>query len=149
VEKLALDFSQYSRDRIGICLGARAGSLAADLEFWRGRNAVGGPSPTLFTYTLPSAPIGEIAIRHLITGPNLCLVGDGDVLGEAADWLHLGVVEACLCVECNVVTSALGEFISSPPEAKARAVFLKSGGPGWRVLSENDRDMESLCKAFC
>ena len=149
VENLGVDFSAQPRDRIGICLGAQTGSLAADLEFWRGRDAVGGPSPTLFTYTLPSAAIGEIAIRYRLTGPNLCLVGDNDVLPEAADWLWRGEVQACLCVEYHVVTSALGEMIQSPPVAWACALFLRRGGSGWRRLSENDRDMESLCASFC
>src|SRR5580692_10117366 len=71
VESLDLDFGKFSRDRIAICLAARAGSLSTDFVYWQGRDAVGGPSPTLFAYTLPSAAIGEIAIRHRLTGPNL------------------------------------------------------------------------------
>jgi 3-oxoacyl-(acyl-carrier-protein) synthase len=148
VESLGLDFDASPRDRIGLCLGARAGSLAADFEFWRGRDAVGGPSPTLFAYTLPSAALGEIAIRHRLTGPNLCLVGEAAVLTEAGDWLRRGEVEACLCVECNVVTPALAELIQAPPAARACALFLQRGGGG-RPLAENDRDMEALCAAFC
>jgi 3-oxoacyl-(acyl-carrier-protein) synthase len=148
VECLGVDFDTQPRDRIGICLGARAGSLAADLEFWRGRDAVGGPSPTLFAYTLPSSAIGEIAIRHRLTGPNLCLVGAAPVLSEAGEWLGRGEVDACLCVEYNVITPALGEMIQSPPAARACAIFLRRGGGG-RPLGENDRDMESLCAAFC
>jgi 3-oxoacyl-(acyl-carrier-protein) synthase len=148
VESLGIDFDALPRDRIGICLGARAGSLAADLEFWRGRDAVGGPSPTLFAYTLPSAAIGEIAIRYRLTGPNLCLLGDAPVLSEAADWLQRGEVDACLCVECNVVTPALGDMMQARPAAGACALFLRRGGGG-RPFGENDRDMEALCAAFC
>jgi 3-oxoacyl-(acyl-carrier-protein) synthase len=148
VEELGIDFATQPRDRIGICLGAAAGSLAADFEFWRGRDAVGGPSPTLFAYTLPSAAIGEIAIRHRLTGPNLCLVGGDAVLSEAGDWLQRGEVEACLCVECNVVTPAIEDMVQSPTIAQACALFLRRGGGG-RQLVENDRDMESLCAAFC
>jgi len=88
VEALGLDFQAWPRDRIGICLAARSGSLAADLDFWSGRDAAGGPSPTLFAYTLPSAAIGEIAIRHRITGPDLCLVGGDAALRELVDSLH-------------------------------------------------------------
>ena len=75
VEALGFSFEAWPRDRVGICMAAAAGSLSTDLDYWNGRNNVGGPSPTLFTYTLPSAPIGEIAIRHQLTGPNLCFVG--------------------------------------------------------------------------
>src|ERR1035438_8185933 len=64
VEKLGVNFEPLRRERIAICLAARAGSLSTDVEFWKGRDALGGPSPTLFAYTLPSAAIGEIAIRH-------------------------------------------------------------------------------------
>src|SRR5580704_4935212 len=75
VEELGLDFEALPRERIGVCLVATAGSLATDAEYWKHRDAVGGPSPTLFAYTLPSAAIGEIAIRHRLTGPDLCFVG--------------------------------------------------------------------------
>src|SRR5678809_79199 len=80
VESLSVNFDAFARDRIGIALSMRGGSLSTDTDYWRGRNDVGGPSPMLFPYTLPSAPLGEIAIRHRITGPNLCLIGHGDPL---------------------------------------------------------------------
>ena len=149
VEKLEVNFDAQPRDRTGICLGAQAGSLAADFEFWRGRAAAGGPSPTLFAYTLPSAAIGEIAIRHRITGPNLCLIGGDAVLSEAGDWLRRGEVEACLCAGCSVLTPEIAELIQSPSSARACALFLRRGGGGWRQFLENDRDIESVCQAFC
>src|SRR5580700_8559792 len=112
VESLAVDFDAQPRDRIGICLGARMGSLAADFEFWRGRDALGGPSPTLFAYTLPSAAVGEIAIRHRLTGPNLCFAGDEKLLPpEAADLLQRGEADACLCVFCEVISDAVAKMI--------------------------------------
>lgn len=129
VESLALNFDTLPRDRIGICLAAAAGSLATDLEFWRGRDAVGGPSPTLFAYTLPSAAIGELAIRHRLTGPNLCLVGADDVLAEACELIQRGEADACVCVTLNIITPALAALIQSPPVAQARAVFLQRATP--------------------
>ncbi len=149
VESLGMDFNNYSRDRIGICLGAQAGSLASDFEFWRRRDAIGGPSPTLFTYTLPSAAIGEISIRHRITGPNFCTVGEDDVIADAEDSLLRGEVDACLCVGCNVVTPAIEEMVLAPSSARACALFLERGGKGLRSLEENDRDIESVCMAIC
>ena len=145
VESLGINFDSHPRDRIGICLAARAGSLATDSDFWRGRDIVGGPSPTLFAYTLPSAAIGEIAIRHRLTGPNLCVVGEDIVLCEARDLLQRGEVEACLCISCNVVTPAIAEMIQTAPAARAGAVFLQCGSGGLRELRENDRDIEALC----
>ena len=148
VESLGINFDAQPRDRIGICLAARAGSLAIDLEFWRGRDTVGGPSPTLFAYTLPSAAIGEIAIRHRLTGPNLCVVGDDIVLSEARDLLRRGAVEACLCISCNVVTLGLAEMIQSTPVARASAIFLQRCGNGLRELRKNERDIESTCAQY-
>ena len=151
VEMLGIDFEQWPRERIGICLAARAGSLSTDVEFWKGRDAVGGPSPTLFAYTLPSAAMGEIAIRHKLTGPNLCFTGDDrQVLTEAADLIRSGEVETCVCVYCNVVSAPAGELIQASPTAYAVAIFLAQTGAGIPLPpEENGRDMESLYVAFC
>jgi 3-oxoacyl-(acyl-carrier-protein) synthase len=125
VEPLRVDFGKFSRDRVAICLVARAGSLSTDSDFWRGRDAVGGPSPTLFAYTLPSAAIGEIAIRHRLTGPNLCFVGDDKLLlPEAADLIQRGEADGCLCVYCDVLNAGAAKMIHAPPAASARAFFL-------------------------
>jgi hypothetical protein len=146
VEPLAAHFDPLPRERIAICLAAKAGSLATDLDYWNGRDAAGGPSPTLFTYTLPSAAIGEIAIRHRLTGPNLCLVGGGgDLLPEAAALVRSGAAEGCVCVLANVVSPALARLTSLPTAATACAVFLRRGGAGQHQLTEFDRDMEALC----
>jgi 3-oxoacyl-(acyl-carrier-protein) synthase len=126
VELLGVDFGTFSRDCIAICFVARAGSLATDFDFWLGRDTVGGPSPTLFAYTLPSAAIGEIAIRHRLTGPNLCLVGeDKMLLPEATDLLRRGEADACVCVYCEVVNAGAAKMIHAPPAASASAFFLK------------------------
>ena len=146
VEALEINFDPLPRERIAVCLGAQAGSLTTDVEFWRGRDAVGGPSPTLFAYTLPSAAIGEIAIRHRLTGPNLCFVGDGrEVLPEAVDLLRRGEADGCLCVYVEVLSSAAGEWIQQPPAANAGAIFLQSNGSNHPVIGEFDRDIKALC----
>lgn len=128
VEPLAAQFESISRDRIAICLVARTSSLATDVEYWKGRDNAGGPSPTLFTYTLPSAALGEIAIRHRITGPPLCFVGGGagdDVMTEAMTLLKGGEVEACVCVDVNVVSATLSKLTGLPPAAEARAFLIQ------------------------
>ena len=146
VETLGVYFDSLPRERIAICLGAKAGSLTTDVEFWRGRAAVGGPSPTLFAYTLPSAAIGEIAIRHRLTGPNLCFVGDGrEVLPEALDLLQRGEADACVCVYCEIISPGAAELIQQPPAANAGAVFLQRDGVGTAVAGEFDRDIKTLC----
>ncbi|HEY5346028.1 MAG TPA: hypothetical protein VIK62_06760 [Verrucomicrobiae bacterium] len=128
VEKLGVNFDLFPRERIAICLAAKAGSLSTDFEFWKGRDALGGPSPTLFAYTLPSAALGEIAIRHKLTGANVCFVGDDKMLlPEAADLLQRGEADACMCVYCEVSNADAAKIIHSEPAANAHAFFLKQG----------------------
>ena len=145
VASLKINFEEFARDRIGICLAASVGSLSTDVNFWDGRNNVGGPSPTLFAYTLPSAAVGEISIHFRLTGPNLCFVGDDkNLLAEAADFIRRGEADGCVCIFCEVVTAGCGKLISEPQVATASAVFLK-GGEGIHELREFDRDMKALC----
>ena len=93
-----------------------------------------------------SAAIGEIAIRHRITGPNLCFVGSSqDVLPEAADSIRRGEADACVCVYANVISPALAAFIRRPLTARACALFMQPGENGLHLWQENDRDMEALC----
>ncbi len=131
VEKLGVNFDEWPRDRIALCLASSAGSLATDAEYWHGRDQAGGPSPTLFTYTLPSAPIGEIAIRHHLTGPSLCFItaSRDELLEEAKDLLRRGEADACVCVEVEVVTAVLGELLNTAPMARARAMIMKRASP--------------------
>lgn len=141
VEKLEINFDAMPRERIAICLAARAGSLTTDLEFWKGREGAGGPSPTLFTYTLPSAAMGEIAIRHRLTGPNLCFVGnDRDVLPEAADFLRRGEADGCVCIYVNAVPGGLLGWICTTPAFHACAVFLQRSATGPRLQHVDGQD---------
>src|SRR6266404_1905083 len=131
VESLASKFDTVPRDRIAICLAATAGSLSTDVEYWKGWALVGGPSPTLFAYTLPSAAIGEIAIRHRLTGPNLCFVGgDAELLAEARDLIYRGEADGCVCVSCNIVTAEAAALIQELPVTSARAVFVTAAVSG-------------------
>jgi len=150
VESLGIAFDSLARDRVAICLAAGAGSLSTDAEFWKGRDTAGGLSPTIFTYTLPSAAIGELAIRHRLTGPNLCFVGGSShVLTEAAEWLRRGEADACVCVSCNVISPELTRWIAVPANASACALFLSRKDEGLRLPAEFGRDMESLCAKIC
>ncbi len=130
VESLGIDFSTMPPDRVGICIAVRAGSLSTDVEYWKGRDAVGGPSPMLFAYTLPSSAIGEIAIRYRITGPNLCFVGNEALaLTEARELIRHREVDACICVFCDAVTPLAAEMVLSRPSSLARASLLKYAAP--------------------
>lgn len=149
VQSLGLNFETMDRSRIGICLATSVGSLPTDIEYWKDRNDVGGPSPTLFAYTLPSSAIGEIAIRYRLTGPNLCFVGTHVMLvREASELIKRNEADACVCIEGNVITAAVADFIGAQPMAEARAVFLMRGTKGV-ALEENHRDIQSVCALLC
>lgn len=150
VESLGVNFAALPRDRIAVCLAAGAGSLSTDVEFWNRRDGAGGASPTLFAYTLPSAAIGEIAIRHKLTGPNLCFVGDDKILlPEAVDLIRRGEADGCVCISCNVISPAAGKWIQAAPAASADAIFFQHNAGSFLELTEFDRDMKSLCANFC
>lgn len=150
VEPFAPLFDNFSRDRIAVVIATRAGSLPTDVTYWAGRDAAGGLSPTLFTYTLPSATIGELAIRHRLTGPNLCSVGDSaNVLAEGRDFLRSGEADAVICVSVEVISAALAKIIALPETAQARALFLQNNAPGLVELPENDRDMAMVFATLC
>ncbi|HTB84011.1 MAG TPA: hypothetical protein VK742_10185 [Candidatus Sulfotelmatobacter sp.] len=145
VAELKTDFSDFANGRVGIVFAASAGSLSTDVNFWNSRNGAGGPGPTLFAYTLPSAAIGEIAIHFKLTGPDLCFVGDGrELLREAADMISRGEADACNCVFCEAVTADCAQVISAVPAAAAYAVLVKRGG-GIMELPDFDRDIKSFC----
>jgi 3-oxoacyl-(acyl-carrier-protein) synthase len=147
VEALGVKFG--SRADIGVIVATNAGSLTTDVQYWQTRNEPGGVSPALFVYTLPSSVIGEIAIRHGLTGPNLCLLGGrSELLAEATAWLRHGEATACVCVDCDVVTPVAGDLAGVPVVAQARAAFLQRGSTGTPLL-ENDRDLRSLCARLC
>ena len=59
-----------SLDRVGIFLWNEFSSIQTDEAFFKsyGLDNQGIPSPSLFVYTLPNILIGEISIRHKITG---------------------------------------------------------------------------------
>ena len=127
VASLKINLDEFANGRTGIVFAASAGSLSTDVNFWDGRNGVGGPSPTLFAYTLPSAAVGEIAIHFKLTGPDLCFVGDGkNLLPEATDLIARGEVDACVCIFCEAVTESCGKIISATPVAKAEAFFVQA-----------------------
>jgi len=81
-----------------IVLATTQGCLWADREFERSRH--GDLRPGLFPYTLPSAAIAAIAIRHGIRGPTLCLSGTAAVAREEAERL-LATGEAPAALVCS------------------------------------------------
>ena len=102
---------------VALLLGTSTGSLAVDISFCRTIGQPGGASPMLFSYTLPSTAIGEIAIRHRIGGPNVCLNAGPEsallALWEGVRWIEEGEADIALCVAC--------EAEAVPPNSPLRA----------------------------
>lgn len=111
VELLGLRPSNSARDRWAVVLGTEFGSAEVDRAFIRTIGRPGGASPALFTYTLASAAIGEIAIRHRITGPDACFVAGPQsgllALWEGARLVESGEAAACVAVGCDAVSAQI------------------------------------------
>ena len=74
------DFLQRnSPENVAIIMANRASSLDTDRTYQNSINSKDHylPSPATFVYTLPNIVIGEIAIKHKITGENAFFIGDG------------------------------------------------------------------------
>jgi len=81
-----------------IVLATTQGCLWTDRQFEASRHS--DLRPGLFPYTLPSAPIAAIAIRHGIRGPCLCLSGSADLAREEAERL-IDAGEAPAVIVCT------------------------------------------------
>lgn len=96
VELLDLSgFDEALRRDTAVVLHTETGCESTDLAF------LDSLSPALFAYTLPSTPLGEIAIRHRLQGPMLCLAGPANAWVSARELLDEGQARACLLVHAD------------------------------------------------
>lgn len=88
------------RPRTALVLATALGCLHADLRFAQGLAPGAQVEPAVFPYTLPSTCLGELAIRHRLSGPTLCLsVEAGEEaagIGEARALVEMGEADAAL-----------------------------------------------------
>ncbi len=84
-------FSADERAETAVVLETARGCLESDLEFSAalGTGTVLGP---LFPYTLPSTCLGEVALRHGLRGPTLCLSTASGPTGSAL-WQARALIE--------------------------------------------------------
>jgi len=101
VEALDMEFPEGA----ALVFASSYGCLHADRLFEESRHGV--IRPALFPYTLPSTCLAELAIRHRIMGPTLCLsVAPGDrasALAEARRLLAAGEADAAIVLRGDVV----------------------------------------------
>lgn len=110
-----------------LVLGSMCGCHAVDEDFYRGVLDGTGASPRLFSYTLPSSPVGEISINYGIRGPALAIVeGRTAGLGALDEGLHLlsgGDIQHVLVIAADV-SSALLDQLSPGAVTQDSAVAL-------------------------
>ena len=97
------------RRRTAIVIESVRGCLDTDVRFARTLSA-GEPEGPLFAYTLPSTGLGEVAMRHGLSGPTWCLSIAGDGAGvadaEARAILRGGEAPAVLVGRVEVLEGA-------------------------------------------
>jgi hypothetical protein len=117
-------------DRSAICLGIPSGSFITDIDFIQSVKN-GFPSPSLFSATLPSSPVAEIAIHYKFKGP--CRVFSG---GNSPSMAALD--SAWYFVKSGRAEEALSIGVWTPDyirPAFAFALFLSSTPSSHRSLS--------------
>jgi 3-oxoacyl-(acyl-carrier-protein) synthase len=109
-----------------IVLATTLGCLHADVRFAAGLEREAEIEPAVFPYTLPSTCLGDVAIRHRLTGPTLCLAAadrDEQVgLREAARLLALEEASAALVCLGDVLPRAEGTGVE--PRLRLAALLL-------------------------
>jgi hypothetical protein len=96
--------------RTGLLLGTAQGCHKVDEDYYRSV-AARQASPRLFSYTLPSSPLGELSILYELRGPGLAIVTGRtaglEALAEAQALLRDDRVDACLVIAAEVGAPAI------------------------------------------
>jgi hypothetical protein len=143
------------KESAGICLGLPAGSLSTDLRYMESVCA-GFPSPAVFSATLPSSAIADIAIFFGLKGENRVIAGDAGsglaALDCACAMLFAGKASSVIVLSVNAVEAS--DF-SSPllpadydTENRAYAFLLstkrQAGGLGYGFDASFERCNKDL-----
>jgi hypothetical protein len=97
--------------RTALALGTAFGAHATNEEYYQGVLGRAAVSPRLFTYTLPSSPLGELSIHCRQTGPQqtFCAgwTSGAAALHAAAAHLAAGRADRALCLGADVPGATL------------------------------------------
>ena len=79
------------KEKTGIFMVNSSSSLDTDRKYFETMKNPGNyfPSPALFVYTLPNIMMGELSIRHKITGENAFFIFDEFEFGFVCDYVNL------------------------------------------------------------
>jgi hypothetical protein len=156
----SLVLSRYilqNKETTAITLGICAGSLSTDLRYMESV-AAGFPSPAVFSATLPSSAIADVAIYFGLKGPNRVCAGNAAsglaAFELAALLLENGKAEAALVLSVNAVEPQdfTSPLLDPAIERENRAfAFLINTGPqkeglGFKLnVSFGHSDKEVTC----
>ncbi|MBL6446527.1 hypothetical protein JMN32_09415 [Fulvivirga sp. 29W222] len=75
-ELLTSHIDHWDGEKVAIVLGNKSSSLSSDKRHYDSIADKNNyfPSPAVFVYTLPNIMLGELCIRHKITGENTCFL---------------------------------------------------------------------------
>jgi 3-oxoacyl-(acyl-carrier-protein) synthase len=122
-------------ETLGLVVGTSAGCREPDVEFQAElqKKGAGFGGPSLFVYTLPTAPPGELSVALDAKGPLVALDSGRcsalTALGTAAREVDAGRAEAmlCVCMELGVPDEHLALFLV---EKTGRAISEWKSGFG-------------------
>lgn len=103
-----------SLEDTAIVMGTCIGCLDTDIAFLNSLTADSCGSPRLFSYTLTSTILGEIAIRYGIKGQNICFCCEQNsltlALREGIALILSGEALRCLCLSVDVLSSSISDM---------------------------------------
>ena len=122
------------------------GSLDADLRF-ADSMAAGLCDGPVFAYTLPSSSLGELALRHGLRGPTVCLstveAQPGVALREAELMLAAGEVDVAIAGRVDVLAGSrptVAPVCLAVVAVLVRASLGRRGVTGWPDAQDPWRD---------
>ena len=143
------DVSVSTPSATALFLGIPEGSLSTDRAY---RESIigGNPSPALFSATLPSSPIADIAIYYHLKGPNVCFAG-GDApfiasIEYALLQLSTGQLEEVLVVFVDEQRAEMN-VSETAPTPYATALFLSSIPPDFPATVITLERLETITEA--
>ena len=103
------------------------------------KEGLGGASPRLFAYTLPSSPVGEISIHYGIRGPATAatpgLHASIAAIAEGMQHLQANRADRVIVVAAEVASDLLQKLTNGPVRDCAAAVILERGRGRARIVS--------------
>lgn len=132
----AIAAAKVSPADVGLVFETSLGSLDADLSFAQSM-AAGMCNGAVFAYTLPSTSLGELALRHGLRGPTICLATEpaqrGVALREAAMLLATGEAPMVVAGIVDVLATAVPSVAA---QCRVCVVVLASPALGLPAVSE-------------